>query len=738
MLDSLFNHVVHCSVLGATAIVAVMLIRWLGGRRLAPAMRCVLWAVAGVLLVAPQLPDLGLGLRPPAKPVMIKRITARATVSGGTPVIQQTVVPMGKAETAAMNLNHGPAAQRRAVSLALLWSGGVVLVLGGWLLSYGMLRRRVRRMEEAVPAGLQATLTACAQTMGLTRTPRLRATRAVRAPAVMGLFRPEILVPPSLNQTLEPQELRMVLMHECAHLRRHDLSGHWTAMLLVSLHWFNPFCWLALRMLHADREAACDAAVLAACDSDQRSSYGHTLLKLGAAVAPCVRFQSLVGVLGSVDRLRTRIVEIARFGSSSRSAGRLTLASVVLGAAALAVAAAEPPKPKTTVTRLDSPAPAAPPAIRPPAEPAPLPTTSPAVPETEAPSPPAELLQRTFRVPPDFLSNITPQELKVPTANGLQPLKLTAKELLSRMQVTFPEGASVFYNAAASQLVVRNTVENLERIRRLAEKALEPPLLIHVNSTLAAFDPLLRGRSKELAQLMTTISNSSLVQWTSFEQREQETKTKGDEGIPAFAVRLTKSQREQMLRLLQKTASAEDKSLAQSVRDTAAQASHLINLPSVTLKSGSPATVEAVREFFHPTQYGVGPDNLKVATPTAFEMQPLGAIITLTPALRDDRSTMDIPYQVQLAAVLEMRDFKSEAGDKLQLPLFQINRRSGSVDLKDGETLAILMNEAPITPFLTNSAAKGAETTKGELRPVIVLLTASLIDPTGQKIKKDG
>ena len=56
----------------------------------------------------------------------------------------------------------------------------------------------------------------------------------------------------------------MVLLHELAHLKRHDLAVNWLLGLLQSVHWFNPALWLVFRRVRADREVACDELVLAA------------------------------------------------------------------------------------------------------------------------------------------------------------------------------------------------------------------------------------------------------------------------------------------------------------------------------------------------------------------------------------------------------------------------------------------------------------------------------------------
>lgn len=98
----------------------------------------------------------------------------------------------------------------------------------------------------------------------------------VRSPFLLGLFRPRIYLPFGA-ETLEP-----VLAHERYHLRHGD---HWVRLLafvLLTIHWFDPFCWLAFFLMGRDMELRCDEAVLAQSDGDLRAQYGALLLGFAA------------------------------------------------------------------------------------------------------------------------------------------------------------------------------------------------------------------------------------------------------------------------------------------------------------------------------------------------------------------------------------------------------------------------------------------------------------------------
>lgn len=95
----------------------------------------------------------------------------------------------------------------------------------------------------------------------------------VTAPAVYGIFRPRILLPASWKGDTE-----LALLHERTHIRSGDNLWRLLALAVTAVHWFNPFCWLFLRLFLTDLELACDERVLARLGADRRKEYARVLL----------------------------------------------------------------------------------------------------------------------------------------------------------------------------------------------------------------------------------------------------------------------------------------------------------------------------------------------------------------------------------------------------------------------------------------------------------------------------
>ena len=85
----------------------------------------------------------------------------------------------------------------------------------------------------------------------------------VDVPTAIGFSRPAIVIPAWLIEDASPAELEHVLLHEVAHLRRHDDWTNLAQKTVKAIFFFHPFVWWIERKLTLDREIACDDAVLA-------------------------------------------------------------------------------------------------------------------------------------------------------------------------------------------------------------------------------------------------------------------------------------------------------------------------------------------------------------------------------------------------------------------------------------------------------------------------------------------
>ncbi|HEY3379021.1 MAG TPA: M56 family metallopeptidase [Armatimonadota bacterium] len=192
-----------------------------------------------------------------------------------------------------------PSPPKEPVFLALLpliWGIGLVIVLAPLLVGlHGLHRitRTAQRIDDPEIAMLIADISAL---LHLRRPVSVLTTPGASTPFTWGWRRPALLFPvEALDWSHE--RLRLVLLHELAHIQRGDWLTGLLAQLVCALYWCNPLVWFAAYQLRRERELACDDVVL--CAGFPASEYATHLLAiaqraprqrlLGAAVIPMAR-----------------------------------------------------------------------------------------------------------------------------------------------------------------------------------------------------------------------------------------------------------------------------------------------------------------------------------------------------------------------------------------------------------------------------------------------------------------
>jgi beta-lactamase regulating signal transducer with metallopeptidase domain len=98
----------------------------------------------------------------------------------------------------------------------------------------------------------------------------------VAGPAVVGFFKPRIVVPSGFAMQFSAPEQEAILAHEKIHLARQDARLNAIVALLRCLNWFNPLVHLGALWFRRDQELACDTAALGHVS---RVDYANALLK---------------------------------------------------------------------------------------------------------------------------------------------------------------------------------------------------------------------------------------------------------------------------------------------------------------------------------------------------------------------------------------------------------------------------------------------------------------------------
>lgn len=105
----------------------------------------------------------------------------------------------------------------------------------------------------------------------------------VRTPTALGFFHPAIVLPSWTLRDLSEDELRVIMLHELAHLRRRDDWTNLAQKFVKALFFFHPAVWWIDSRLALEREIACDDIVLE--QTTNARLYAASLVSIAEKVA---------------------------------------------------------------------------------------------------------------------------------------------------------------------------------------------------------------------------------------------------------------------------------------------------------------------------------------------------------------------------------------------------------------------------------------------------------------------
>jgi beta-lactamase regulating signal transducer with metallopeptidase domain len=198
--------------------------------------------------------------------------------------------------------------------LVELWFLGVLLLslrtAGGLFLIERMRRKEIR------PIGRELYLRCIALQlrMGLERVVRYCECERVEAPAVLGWFRPVVLLPIKALTGLNEEQIEAVIAHELAHIRRLDCFVNLFQIGAETLLFYHPAVWWVSQRVRAEREHCCDDEAIAICGDAVNYARALTLMEewrtapallMAANRSPLAeRVLRLLGLNGGTGRTR--------------------------------------------------------------------------------------------------------------------------------------------------------------------------------------------------------------------------------------------------------------------------------------------------------------------------------------------------------------------------------------------------------------------------------------------------
>jgi beta-lactamase regulating signal transducer with metallopeptidase domain len=146
---------------------------------------------------------------------------------------------------------------------------------GGFLL----LERERRKQSTGASARVLAMCNTLQRRLGLERTIRYCECAWLQAPAVIGWFRPIVLLPVIALTGLSEEQLQSIIAHELAHIQRLDPFVNVFQISVETLLFYHPAVWWLNMRIRAEREHCCDDVAVSLCGNPVEYARALTLME---------------------------------------------------------------------------------------------------------------------------------------------------------------------------------------------------------------------------------------------------------------------------------------------------------------------------------------------------------------------------------------------------------------------------------------------------------------------------
>lgn len=258
-MENAFLRILNISILSVSLIIAVLLLRALI-RNGTKSVRCFMWGVVGLRLIFPySVEDILLAVSK-----SMKSYTTNSTESSASAIIdvsQKNNINLAQLTSGVVTYSAVDQSSkqfvisgRTAFICAIIWGCGCIFLLAYAMIGYIMIKKKVRA--------------------SILLYDNIRICDDIDTPFLLGFLNPQIYLPSDIEET----QMSYVIRHELVHLKRHDYLWKAVAYIILLIHWFNPFVWVAYFLFCKDIELSCDEKVVQRFRQTERKAYANALL----------------------------------------------------------------------------------------------------------------------------------------------------------------------------------------------------------------------------------------------------------------------------------------------------------------------------------------------------------------------------------------------------------------------------------------------------------------------------
>ncbi len=331
-LLEILGRVVLSSAMASLLICVILLVKMILNRRSGPAWHYYIWFLLIFRLVVPFSLESSMSIFNLVEPAVAQLVPARIPalqISGGMGVgAKDSEAPVETAQNFIASSKPGDinafggqgtdfayfgSYRYGKPAILVIWMMGAFATAFYVIMTNRKLSRKIRKEVQALDELTGEVLEDCKARMDIGGHIPVIYSGAVCSPALYGVINPRILLPHALKGKISREELKFMLLHELAHLKRCDNAVNWITVLIKAVHWFNPLIWYAFYKMRQDCEVACDALVLSCLEPEERKEYGYAIINLLKLISASRWIPGAAGMLPGKSQMERRITMISLF-----------------------------------------------------------------------------------------------------------------------------------------------------------------------------------------------------------------------------------------------------------------------------------------------------------------------------------------------------------------------------------------------------------------------------------------
>ncbi len=172
-----------------------------------------------------------------------------------------------------------PENSRYANTISLVWIFGVFFLIVKILSEYWLAQRLRKHSTNKYTNRLNEKANRLKQKIGLKKELKVFLSSKILSPITMGFLRPAVIIPSSLLSGLTHEQMEAILLHELAHIKRHDYLLNIFQRVIEIFLFYHPVTWVLSSYISGQREKCCDDMVVKNSKDPIEYAYALTFIQ---------------------------------------------------------------------------------------------------------------------------------------------------------------------------------------------------------------------------------------------------------------------------------------------------------------------------------------------------------------------------------------------------------------------------------------------------------------------------